>query len=65
MHAAHSGASDPERHENDCKFYEFRTTVEKDTAPTSYMQPAQVPVEAPAQARPMDARQAFENLFKK
>jgi hypothetical protein len=40
-------------------------TVEKDTAPTSYMQPAQVPVEAPNPSRPLDARQAFENLFKK
>ena len=55
----------PKDTRNDCKLYEFRTTVEKDTAPTSYMQPAQVPVEAPTQARPMDARQAFENLFKK
>ena len=50
---------------NDCTFYAFRTTVEKDTAPTSYMQPAQVAVEAPSPARPIDARQAFENLFKK
>jgi predicted RNA-binding Zn-ribbon protein involved in translation (DUF1610 family) len=55
----------PKDAKNDCTFYEFRTTVEKDTAPTSYMQPAQVPVEAPAPPRPMDARQAFENLFKK
>jgi hypothetical protein len=29
------------------------------------MQPAQVPVEAPNPSRPLDARQAFENLFKK
>jgi hypothetical protein len=39
--------------------------VEKDTAPTSYMQAAQAPPEAPSPSRPLDARQAFENLFKK
>ena len=55
----------PKDGKNSCTFYEFRTTVEKDTAPTSYMQPAQVPTEAPSNGRPMDARQAFENLFKK
>jgi len=37
-------------------------TVEKDTAPTSYMQPAQVPVEAPNPSRPLDARQALKPL---
>jgi hypothetical protein len=55
----------PKDTRNECTFYEFRTTVEKDTAPTSYMQPAQVPVESPTPGRPLDARQAFENLFKK
>jgi hypothetical protein len=55
----------PKDAKNECSLYEFRTTVEKDTAPTSYMQPTQVPAEAPSPARPMDARQAFENLFKK
>jgi hypothetical protein len=55
----------PKDTKNDCTFYEFRTTVEKDTAPTSYMQPTQTPTEAPSPARPLDARQAFENLFKK
>jgi hypothetical protein len=55
----------PKDAKNECGFYEFRTTVEKDTAPTSYMQPTQVPAEAPSPARPLDARQAFENLFKK
>jgi phage FluMu protein Com len=55
----------PKDAKNDCTFYEFRTTVEKDTAPTSYMQPTQTPAEAPSPARPLDARQAFENLFKK
>jgi hypothetical protein len=41
-------------------------TVEKDTAPTSYQQPAQAAA-APevSPSRPLDARQAFENLFKK
>jgi hypothetical protein len=55
----------PKDAKNNCTFYEFRTTVEKDTAPTSYMQAAQTPVEAPNPGRPLDARQAFENLFKK
>jgi hypothetical protein len=55
----------PKDTKNNCTFYEFRTTVEKDTAPTSYTQPSQTPAEAPAPSRPLDARQAFENLFKK
>jgi hypothetical protein len=55
----------PKDAKNNCPFYEFRTTVEKDTAPTSYMQATQTPVEAPNPGRPLDARQAFENLFKK
>ncbi len=48
---------------NDCTFYEFRTTVEKDTAPSA---PAASP-SAPAagSARPHDARKAFDDLFKK
>jgi len=48
---------------NDCTFYQTRTTVEKDTAPSA---PAAAP-SAPAanSARPHDARQAFEDLFKK
>jgi hypothetical protein len=42
-------------------------TIEKDTAPTSYQQPAQAAAAAsePVPGRPLDARQAFENLFKK
>ena len=32
----------PKDTKNNCKFYEFRMTIEKDTAPTSYAQPAQV-----------------------
>jgi hypothetical protein len=37
---------------NDCAFYEIRVTREKETS-------------TPASLRPNDARQAFENLFKK
>jgi hypothetical protein len=37
---------------NDCTFYSMSVRVEKETS-------------TPVQARPMDARQAFENLFKK
>jgi hypothetical protein len=49
---------------NNCTFYEFRTTVEKDTAPTSYAQKSAGPAPA-APPRHNDARQAFEDLFKK
>jgi len=54
----------PKDAKNNCTFYEFRTTVEKDTAPTSYAQKGSTPAAAPP-PRPNDARQAFENLFKK
>ncbi len=37
---------------NECEFYEIRVTREKETS-------------TPQAARPMDARAAFENLFKK
>ena len=37
---------------NECTFYEIRVTTEKETS-------------TPATLRPHDARQAFENLFKK
>jgi len=37
---------------NDCTLYEIRVSREKETS-------------TPAAAKPMDARQAFENLFKK
>lgn len=49
---------------NDCTFFEFRTTVEKDTSPVTY---ASAPAAAaPASnGRPDDARRAFEDLFKK
>lgn len=47
---------------NDCTFFEFRVTVEKDTSPASYATPA-VPAASPS--NPNDARKAFEDLFKK
>jgi hypothetical protein len=49
---------------NDCKFYAFRMTIEKDTAPTGTGAP--VPA-APQFAAPRQStgRQAFEDLFKK
>ena len=47
---------------NDCKFFDFRVTIEKDTSPVSYASAA--PAATPA-ARPNDARKAFEDLFKK
>jgi hypothetical protein len=55
----------PKDAKNNCTFYEFRTTVEKDTAPTSYVQKGSTPAAAAAPPRHNDARQAFENLFKK
>src|SRR5574337_181189 len=53
----------PKDAKNNCKFYEFRMTIEKDTAPASYAQQPAAAQSAPV--RPMDARQAFEDLFKK
>ena len=47
---------------NNCRFFEFRMTVEKDTSPVTYATPAAPPSTA---ARPNDARKAFEDLFKK
>lgn len=47
---------------NDCQFFEFRTTVEKDTSPVAT---ASVPTVLNSNPRPTDARKAFEDLFKK
>jgi hypothetical protein len=48
---------------NDCTFYSFRTTIEKDTAPTA---PAASPSGGRSGSyRPNDARKAFDDLFKK
>jgi hypothetical protein len=48
---------------NQCTFYEFRTTIEKDTAPSAPVAGSSAPAER--SSRSPDARQAFENLFKK
>ena len=55
----------PKDAKNNCTFYEFRTTVEKDTAPTSYAQKTAPAAEAPAPNNSNDARKAFDDLFKK
>lgn len=55
----------PKDAKNNCTFYEFRMTVEKDTAPTSYAQPNSSGAAPAAPPRSSDARQAFEDLFKK
>jgi len=47
---------------NNCTFFEFRVTVEKDTSPVNY---AKNTPAAPSASRPTDARRAFEDLFKK
>jgi len=47
---------------NECTFFEFRMTVEKDTSPVNY---ARATPAAVSPARPNDARRAFEDLFKK
>lgn len=55
----------PKDAKNNCQFYEFRMTVEKDTAPTSYVQPGANGARPAPPGRVNDARQAFEDLFKK
>ena len=47
---------------NDCTFFEFRMTVEKDTSPVTYATAAPATTNP---GRPNDARKAFEDLFKK
>jgi hypothetical protein len=47
---------------NDCTFFQFRMTVEKDTSPVAYTN-VQTPVTQAT--RPTDARKAFDDLFKK
>ena len=50
---------------NECPFYAFRMTVEKDTAPTA-VAPSSSAAAAPSTSyRPNDARKAFDDLFKK
>jgi len=48
---------------NECTFFEFRMTVEKDTSPVSYATTATP--SATTTAGPSNARKAFEDLFKK
>ena len=48
---------------NECTFFAFRVTIEKDTTPTSAGQAAPAPTTEAA--RPSDARKAFDDLFKK
>ena len=48
---------------NECTFYSFRTTIEKDTAPSAVTAPA--PSTVSSSYRPHDARKAFDDLFKK
>jgi hypothetical protein len=55
----------PKDAKNNCTFYEFRMTVEKDTAPTSYAQKTPSVAEASAPNNSNDARKAFDDLFKK
>jgi hypothetical protein len=53
----------PKDQRNDCTFYQFRATIEKDTAPSA---PVVGSPSTPERAsHPRDARQAFEDLFKK
>jgi len=50
---------------NECTFYAFRTTVEKDTAPTAASSAPAASSSSFASHRPNDARKAFDDLFKK
>jgi hypothetical protein len=51
---------------NDCTFFEFRMTIEKDTSPVTYSAPAAPqPEKTTSPSNPSDARRAFEDLFKK
>lgn len=50
---------------NNCTFFELRMTVEKDTSPVMYAVAKTPAAVAVSSSRPTDARQAFENLFKK
>lgn len=50
---------------NNCTFFEFRMTVEKDTSPVTYASAPAAAAAVPSSGRPTDARKAFEDLFKK
>jgi len=47
---------------NDCTFFEFRVTIEKDTTPTGQGPSAAATTDS---VRPSEARKAFDDLFKK
>ena len=49
---------------NNCTFFAFRMTIEKDTSPVTYATNVPV-VPTTSPSRPNDARKAFEDLFKK
>ena len=51
---------------NDCTFFLFRTTIEKDTSPVNYAAKTTAAMQpSVSSSRPNDARKAFEDLFKK
>ena len=50
---------------NECTFYAFRITVEKDTAPTAVAAAPAAAASPSSSYRPNDARKAFDDLFKK
>lgn len=50
---------------NDCAFYAFRMTVEKDTAPTAASVAPSAASGSFTSVRHNDARKAFDDLFKK
>ena len=50
---------------NECTFYAFRMTIEKDTAPTTASAPAAPAAPEFSSARPSSGRKAFDDLFKK
>ena len=52
---------------NDCSFFAFRMTIEKDTSPVVYATNTPPPAASAntSPSRPNDARKAFEDLFKK
>ena len=54
----------PKDAKNNCAFFEFRVTVEKDTSPVNYAPASPASAQAPSSS-PTDARKAFEDLFKK
>ena len=54
----------PKDARNECTFYTFRTTVEKDTAPSAPA-PSAAAASATSSPRPNAARKAFDDLFKK